>query len=361
MNKPLAESIGFVIVGLLIGFGLRTLSDWADPVYGEEKLRATRLMEKRESIEVIDVGHSQNQALDYAVMGLNGYHQYCFGSDVFEITYLLRAIVPELPNLKVVFLNVNPLGFKQDNSADNARSDLRRKYYATTPTFRSWRLIHGDLRNLVFGKLSAIIREDHWQGVYEALASGKRVPIIVDEFGFLGPYKTQQMTTGVRTNRYEKLSTLVQLTEATYADNPQLPEDVYKVLRETLIYLSERNLRVILFTTPNTRLGNELMAQESENTFAIANQYIQKLTEEFGVEYYDFSHDQEFVDEYQFFHSEDHMNQRGARAFSQRLAEVCGFTGTDQAATRSTSGGPNSQMRFTGSAQQSAEESRTTK
>ena len=48
---------------------------------------------------------------------MNGYRVAQGGNDIFEAEYQLKALVPMLPNLKIVFFNISYFSLFDDNSA----------------------------------------------------------------------------------------------------------------------------------------------------------------------------------------------------------------------------------------------------
>jgi len=334
MKLPLAQTIVFVLAGLLIAAALFWVSDTLSPVYSADKRRLKKLRQYANEIEAINVGNSHNRAVDYEAMELRGFHLWKPGSDMFEVYYLLNAVVPLLPNLKVVLITISPMSFKFDNGFDESRHGMRREYYAITPTIRSWRPIHGDMKNLIKGKLAPLVREDCWRGVVDSIlvnTSGDErekqkaaVMNAVDEYGYIGLHFEKRMKRGIETDRSQELLNLIRKSEEIFRGNPKIAGEVYETAAATVQMLRQRDIRVIFFSPPVTQLANELFAGETPTT-ALAKQYIQRLEKEFGIEYYDFSQDHAFAQKYEYFFNEDHMNKSGARIFSRRLAEICGF------------------------------------
>src|SRR5687768_11733286 len=132
--RPIVSALIFVLGALLIGTGLFWTSETVAPTYPAIKQRMRLLAQKADSIDIINVGHSHNRAIDYRAMGVRGFHLWSGGSDLLESAYLLRVVAPMLPNLKAVLIPLLPLSFRLDNSLHDNRSGLRRQYYPTTPT-----------------------------------------------------------------------------------------------------------------------------------------------------------------------------------------------------------------------------------
>ncbi|MFQ5632602.1 MAG: hypothetical protein ACE5I1_27860, partial [bacterium] len=257
------------------------------------------------------------------------------GSDIFEMNYVLQAVMPLLPNLKVVFVTVNPMSFIHDNSLHENMKGVRRRYYATMPTLRSWRPIDGDIKLLVQGKISPLVRHDHWEGVIDSITTRlgiaaqeqnsqrKTLDQWVDDYGFIGRRFKRSIKPDSVTGRIEFFRTQIRAAEETYRKAPKIPGKVYETLVAMTQTLKERNIRAIFLTPPNIELCNELLSTEAFETMQLANQYLQQLQESHGAEYYDFSHDSTFTSAYRYFFNEDHLNKRGARVFSRKLRKVC--------------------------------------
>ena len=191
------------------------------------EFRVKQLLEKADSVEALAVGNSHACAIDFNILGMNGYRIARGGNDLFEVDYILRAFYPYLPNLKTVLINISYFTFYDDNSAipskyafftkqnyqdfilkypyildfvsireypdfieidtdeinsfqrdnlgaafeaimantsDNLK--LRRDLYYSIPTF-DW--IKGDFLNFLESKIKLVVREDHWRLVFEKI------------------------------------------------------------------------------------------------------------------------------------------------------------------------------------------------
>lgn len=337
MKRAFRQILGFIIIALLFAFALTWLSDRFDAVFALGKIRMKMLLQKANSIEALAVGHSGNRSIDFSEMELRGYHLWLGGSDLFETDYLLTAIIPMLPNVKIVFIPIHPLDFRLDHGPFERHHEKRKWYYATTPTFRSFRLINGDLKNLVRGKLSAIIRTDHWEGVVKAIlshdatnardmtnGSGKHANQI-DEYGYMGPRKHGVMNPDSLTARWDQLRGLLRMAKEYAERHPEISGETDEALRSSIRTLRKRNIRVIFFTAPITEICQELLIREEMTTTNVVKEHMQKIEEDFGIDYYDFSQDTSFTRTYDYFFNEDHLNAVGAKLFSRKLKDVCGF------------------------------------
>lgn len=333
MKRLSTEILGFVFTAVLLTMGLRWMSNQFAPVYSLEKYRVKQLLARANEIEAISLGHSLNRALDFKELQLKGYHLWDPGSDYFEVDYQLRALAPRLPNLKVVFIPLGSSCFFVDNGLIRHKHERRRRCYAVTPLLVP-RPIHGDRKNLVAGMLSDIVRPDHWKGVFETMAFATVEPESrnaskVDEYGTVlreRIYKEANQKSLQKAIRYLQKA-FENEEEKVYRENPKIPEKIYQTLASLVKYLRERKVRVIFYLPPFTDIFNEKVRQD-QNVIAYertAESYIQRLVENFGVEYYDFSHDSSFVHNYSYFIDPHHLNVKGAEIFSRKLWSTCGL------------------------------------
>lgn len=331
--KRFWKIVGFLGTGIIITASLSYISNCYDPVFPLAKLRMKLLLQKADSIEAITVGHSYNRALDFRELGLNGYHLWQGGSDMFETYYILRAIVPLLPNLKVVFIPISPLNFKQDNGVRENRGAIRRCYYAITPTLRSWIPINGDIKNLIKGKLSALVRVDHWRGVVISILThvnkiGKKPTkkpkrVKVDNYGYIGPRINEVVNPLSLIIRFNELQKLIRLEKSFSKSNPKLDQKVYDTLVSIVKYLQERKIRVIFYCTPVTDIYQKLIMREFPEIVELADRYMQQLVFDYGIEYYNFYQDTSFTQFYNYFFNLDHLNAMGAKVFTRKLKNIC--------------------------------------
>ena len=334
MKRAFLKTVGFILMGSFIAGGLTWVSNHFDPVHCMGKRRIKQMLRKADTIQAIAVGHSHNRSLEFREMGLDGYHLWMGGGDVFETHYLLRVVVPLLPNLKVVFMPITPHDFIHDNGASESRHAIRRAHYATMPTVRSFRPIHGDIKNLVKGKLSAIVRSDHWKGVVKSIISQLRGEVQapynplceVDEDGYEGTRITLVMDRKSLLERINKLEHHIRLAKEFYRNHPEITENVFATLVSIVKYLQEKNVRLIFYTPPYSDIYIEMLHKDDLGIVNLAKHYMQQLREDFGIEYYDFFEDPVFTGNYNYFFDVDHLNLSGARLFSQNLKRICEST-----------------------------------
>ena len=165
--RPLVRSVLFLsILAALIA--VLYIAGEPHSKYGARKQKVKDIIADNEQIEALVFGSSHANCVNPRAFGLKGENLGRGGTDMFEVDYKIRAIVPHLPKMKVVFISISYFSFFYDNAAyedsdgTKTRAELRTELYATYP---SWSFIEGDLSELIAGKLSPLITEDHWQKI----------------------------------------------------------------------------------------------------------------------------------------------------------------------------------------------------
>ena len=322
--------LGFTLVGFLLAAVLIWVSNWFAPVYPEQKARVDQLLLKADAIEAIAVGDSYNRALDFRELGLRGYHLWKGGSDIFEVHYQLRALIPRLANLRAVFIPLAFNSFKRDNNVLEGFEDIRREYYATTPTLRSFLLINGDIKNLVTGKISPLVRPDHWDSVVKSIGKGKKHPVPdLDDYGHIGSRRYKVMNRYLIMLRTEQLASTIQrqiwFSKESVRKKPEITKETYKTLVSSIKMLQRKNIRAIFYTPPHFELFNEILLRKKPDIFQLTTQYMQQIQEDFGIAYYDFSQDPAFTRNHNYFLNANHLNAYGAKVFTQKLKDIAGL------------------------------------
>lgn len=95
-------------------------------------------------------------------------------------------------------------------------------------------------------------------------------------------------------------------------------EDKIQDLTNMIQICKEKNITPILITTPFTTYYNQYVSEEFLNAFYGT---IQEIAAGQGVSYYDYSHDERFVTNLQYFGDADHLNPDGAVYFTNLIME----------------------------------------
>lgn len=93
--------------------------------------------------------------------------------------------------------------------------------------------------------------------------------------------------------------------------NTEEIEALYNLVEEC----KKRGAIPILITTPYTKEYTEKVASDSDNFYDDFYSLINKISEDTGVEYYDYAFDKRFSSNYSWFMDSDHLNKEGARNF----------------------------------------------
>lgn len=94
-----------------------------------------------------------------------------------------------------------------------------------------------------------------------------------------------------------------------------LPERTEE-LRAIIDYCKEHRITPVLITTPFSSYYNDLVSQDFLQEF---RETITAIASDTGVNYYDYSHDERFGGNLQYFSDSDHLNQEGASCFMNIL------------------------------------------
>ena len=116
MRSFLLSSLCFVSLGAVLMAALSAWSNAAAPVFPGARGRCALLDERRDEIEAIALGNSHGHSIDFEALGLEGFHLWTLGQDLFETEALLRTFAPRLPRLRAVLLPVGFGSFTTDNS-----------------------------------------------------------------------------------------------------------------------------------------------------------------------------------------------------------------------------------------------------
>ena len=93
---------------------------------------------------------------------------------------------------------------------------------------------------------------------------------------------------------------------------PERIEELYDIIQ----YCQDHRITPVLITTPFSRYYRELISQDFLQEF---QDTVMKIAADTGVNYYDYSHDGRFYDNLDYFSDSDHLNEDGARYFTDIL------------------------------------------
>ena len=108
--------------------------------------------------------------------------------------------------------------------------------------------------------------------------------------------------------------------ERSLAYDPSVPDQVYAAVERTVGHARERGVHLVLFTPP---YHDEYLRCIPDAWKREVRGRMERLRQQ-GAEYHDFHADPEFVRTHLWFGNSDHLNKRGSRPFSRKLADVAG-------------------------------------
>ena len=322
MASALKTPALFLVIFASLFAGLYALSVSIAPVYPDVSRRMELLEQRADDIEVVTVGNSHSMSVDFQALGVKGFHLWRPAGDLFETKYVVEHVIPQLPNAQCVLLSASYFLLRRDNAVTtSSHSERRRELYATTNALS---FLEGDFERFVEGKLTPIARPDHWKGVVEALAGKPPDRHPVREDGVIAYFGDADTLTAASLEAHaEKVARgYLDLQNEMEAQHATLVQDAHNALEEIAQYLQKRNLQLVLFTPPyyleHTRQFDLATAKEMKTM-------VQRLTSTYpNVEYFDLSMDSTFIQTPVYYRDSDHLNTRGARAFSKKLREVIG-------------------------------------
>jgi hypothetical protein len=312
--------ISFFILHILASFAQEYAPDGTSTFFLIDKMNVESVINERQNVQAIVLGNSHGDNISFESMGFHGYSLSRAWGDLFETQHYLNYLVPRLPNLKIVFIPISYFSFNWDNGSIEKLEDRRSQIYTTLP---AWNFIEGDLDQFLEGKvdslfpLKAVVREDHWKGVFYAVVSGKKdnssIKQILQENC---DYQDQEILDDIATAR---VFDTLDMAEEVASKHPDIQTDIYAALAETVEFLQSKGIRVVFFTPPYYQEYSKIYMLESPNSISNMHLSISKLIREYQIEYYDFSNDKIFVDDIRLYKDSDHLNLCGKQRFSREL------------------------------------------
>lgn len=320
--KYLLSSVSFIGVGLFLFGVIYVAAERISPVYPELKQRMELLDRRAAEIEVVTLGHSHNVSIDFQALGVDGFHLWTASADPFETKYWADYAVPRLPNLKYVLVASSYWLLRRDNTAGSPTvpsyfPEKRRELYAVT---NSTSFIRGDFSHYIKGKLSPIVRIDHWKGIARQLMGEAEKPRKAARDGKVDYHPADTVSAdALWRDALEQVAHDLKLQTAMVAERKDLVQDAYETFDELVTYLNEHNVKVIFFTPPFYVAYNELTDQPTaEEMRRLMRQLADKHD---NAVYYDFSEHPSFSTVSEYFFDSTHLNVGGSKLFSQFFRE----------------------------------------
>ena len=91
-------------------------------------------------------------------------------------------------------------------------------------------------------------------------------------------------------------------------------------LEQIIKKLKEKNIRIILITTPFRKYYNNFFTDELLNEKFY--KYINQIKNKYNLEYYDFSHSYEVFENEEYFNDYDHLSEKGSEIFMKEIEKI---------------------------------------
>jgi hypothetical protein len=285
------------------------------------------LIQHKDNIQAISLGNSHSEAIDFAVLDVEGQTLARAGADLFEVERYTAAIVDSLPTLRTVFITLSYYSFSRDNATLDNMKILRIELYTMLPI---WRPIAKDGGNVVLGKLHEIsrlmnvARPDHWHDIIYSETGFNTLFDDVPEFDVASAEAHQEHCPHLTLNELESHAQEVAgknvISSREMANLHQgLEEDAFEALAETIERLQRKGIKVILYTPPYYEAYTAHFTDQGSDIIEHMQQAVKRLQEKYQIDYYDFSTDRDLITRSDLFVNSDHVNDCGRKAFSERL------------------------------------------
>jgi hypothetical protein len=329
MKKFLLKSAIFITGFWLCCILMASIADRVSPmnVYAKgEAERLIELMDKKDTLQAISLGNSHGGAIDFRALGLEGEIVARAGTDLLEVKQYAYSIVPKLPALETVFIPVSYFSFSRNNLLADDTRNLRIELYSILPT---WAALPGEAEYLILGKIHryfrimSVVRPDHWHEVIStALADNSVGGSLQDNWvqsttpwGVCYHFTQSDLEAIGNEIGTKAANNHLNIVEA----NPNIREQSYQALADSVEMLQTQGVRVVLFTPPYHISYNNRFYEIAPDMIDSMHKAIESLQNKYNIEYYDASTMEEFSIRPELFYNSDHLNECGARAFSEYL------------------------------------------
>ena len=309
------------VAGLAAILGLLSLASRS--VYLEPNNAADRkLLAEMRKRHVLLLGTSHGHDVSLSEMGFDGVDLTHGGQDLFEMAYMARTVKKRSPLFDTLVISLSYFSFNFDNAAytvDGVRTRVGRRLDLYT-VFPRLTFIPGDSAEYVKGRLYPIVTLDHYQAGFKAIwdrAHGRDVVPLAVPAPPVPPDKTQAPS-WFKKHAKRRCQQFRDFARNMSEHHPGLAEDAFASTLALAREMQAAKVRVIFVTPPYTRQYNDCFEKEYVERTLESGRRLATLT---GASYFDFSHDDSFVDRRKFFEDSDHLNERGRVAFSRRFKQ----------------------------------------
>ncbi len=155
----------------------------------------------------------------------------------------------------------------------------------------------------------------HW---FPLLTAGENMKYIFEDIAWVDFAEDHTIVADIDAVASYKHKSWTEDVMATDADGiKEAKKRNQEYLKKTIDFCYEHGYRPVLITLPVTNQLTELFSQEFLKDFRACTQEVLACYP--GLEYLDYSKDQEFAGNLKYFKDSDHLNSNGAAAFSARL------------------------------------------
>lgn len=266
-------------------------------------LKKHALEKKKNNCSLLILGSSaENSGINPAIFDSKGINLAFVGGtslDVFKL--LIVKYVPEMPKLKTVIIPISTftLFATEDREEMKFRKILLNNFFDLYDEDFSNLWSRSILANLGFKRSIEILTNGSVNNVDEAGFDpliGNNLNALTEEYGIKTVYR-----------HIGKLDS--NLNNPMYRSNISL-------LKQIIDYLSERNIKLILVTTPtHPSYYNNI----PKNILNFIHSELEVITDKYNINYYDHLMDDRFIDTD--FYNCDHLNVEGAEKFSKIFNE----------------------------------------
>lgn len=300
-----------------------------------------------ETIQIANFGSSHGQyAFDWSTLKDHGIKCFNFAlpSQSFEYDYaLLNMHKDAFTEGSIVFIPISYFSFNSEASDPNDLEAISVRYYRLlSPQYNPDYSLYKDLVAVRFPILSAgdkifelfkppftfpSLSDNRQNIVYAAEVSPEAPTPDNDSDMQLPENESTDLSSGATAESPEQIYGAEKVQEfetkgyARYQRHFEGKSEYFEGakeqdLRNMIELCQERNITPILITTPFSIYYNQYVTVEFMNEFY---KKIHSIASDYGIAYYDYSHDERFQKNLQYFGDADHLNGEGAVYFTEIL------------------------------------------
>ncbi|MEM1136440.1 MAG: SGNH/GDSL hydrolase family protein, partial [Bacteroidota bacterium] len=187
-----------------------------------------------------------------------------------------------------------------------------------------WKPLQGKIDYLLLGKLSPLIRYDHWAfvpkllfGRGDLLVNDPRLDSVSKNGYFHFKYKA--ITDSLRLRQLSEKNIEAHKRLINNNENLKL---FWKELESIIVKTKEKNIQLILFTPPYYQFYNEI---SKELNLPSIQEQVQQFAKKYEVFYADYSNYYPISANWQYFDDGSHLNETGRQLFSALLLKEMSF------------------------------------